>query len=127
MQFFLFLALVIAAMAVLFAAQNNDPATVAFFVWKFKSSLALVMILSLFAGALISFFVSLPSNLRVRWSMRNQKKKIAELEKNLQEQTARLTELETALAHEKSSGELENVIPPPVIDLAENPQTEQPS
>lgn len=119
MQFFLFIALVIAALAILFAAQNNDPAIVTFLFWEFESSLALVLVLSLLAGALISFFVSLPTNLRVRWSLRNQKKKISELEKSLQEQTARLTELEAEITAANSPAKPEQFLPEPVSDLSE--------
>ncbi len=119
MQFFLFIALVIAALAILFAAQNNDPAIVTFLFWEFESSLALVLVLSLLAGALISFFVSLPTNLRVRWSLRNQKKKLSELEKSLQEQTARLTELEAEIASANSPAEPEQILPETVNDLSE--------
>lgn len=119
MQFFLFLALLIAALAILFAAQNNDPANVSFLFWEFESSLAFVLVISLLAGALISFFVSLPSNLKTRWSQRNQKKKITELENSLLEQKTRLTELETELGLKKAPIEPEQILPEPVNDQPE--------
>ena len=101
MQFFLFIALLIAAVAILFAAQNNDPAIVSFLFWEIQSSLAFILVASLLAGALISLFVSLPTNLKVRWMLRNQKKKITELETALDEQKTRVTELETEIAASK--------------------------
>lgn len=101
MQFFLFIALLIAAVAILFAAQNNDPAIVSFLFWEIQSSLAFILVASLLAGALISFFVSLPTNLKVRWMLRNHKKKITELESALQEQKTKVTELETEIAASK--------------------------
>ncbi|HSQ25915.1 MAG TPA: LapA family protein [Anaerolineales bacterium] len=101
MQFFLFIALLIAAVAILFAAQNNDPAIVSFLFWEIQSSLAFILVASLLAGALISFFVSLPTNLKVRWMLRNQKKKITELENALNEQKTRVTALETEIAANK--------------------------
>lgn len=119
MQFFLFLALLIAALAILFAAQNNDPATVTVLFWEFESSLAFVMVASLLAGALISFFVSLPTNLKVRWSLRNQKKKIAELEKSVQEQKERIIELEAASITEILPAEPEKILPTPAGDASE--------
>ena len=66
MQIFLFFALIIAVLAVFFALQNSDPVTLKFAVWEFNSSLAFVLLLALLAGALISFFFSLPSNLKRR-------------------------------------------------------------
>ncbi len=64
MQIFLFFALIISVIAVIFAVQNNDTITVSFAVWKYNGSLALVLLVAVAAGSLISFFVSLPSNLR---------------------------------------------------------------
>ena len=83
MQIFLFFALFIAVLAVVFAVQNTAPVIVSFVIWKFNGSLALVLLVSLAAGALISFFVSLPGNLKTRWTIRQQKKKLNELEANL--------------------------------------------
>lgn len=110
MQFFLFLALLIAAIAILFAAQNNDPVIVSFLFWEIQSSLAFVLVASLLAGALISFFVSLPTNLRVRWMGRNQKKKISELETALHEQKNRVSELEAKLSKENELAKPLNVV-----------------
>lgn len=97
MQIFLFIALIISALAILFAAQNNDLTSVSFIVWDFESSLAFILVVALAVGALISFFVSLPTNIRVRWALRNQKKKIGELEKNLTEAKTRTEELQQQL------------------------------
>jgi uncharacterized integral membrane protein len=83
MQIFLFFALIISVLAVIFAIQNNAPATVSFAVWKYNGSLALVLLVAVAAGTLISFFVSLPSNLRTRWTIRQQRKKLTELESSL--------------------------------------------
>ena len=76
MQIFLFIALIIAVLAVLFAVQNTALATVSFAFWKTDAPLALVLLVAVAAGSLISFFVSLPSNLRTRWAIRQQRKKI---------------------------------------------------
>jgi uncharacterized integral membrane protein len=78
MQIFLFIALIIAVLAVFFALQNSDPVTIKFAVWELNSSLAFVLLLALLAGALISFLFSLPSNLRARWTIRQQRKKLNE-------------------------------------------------
>lgn len=97
MQIFLFIALIISALAILFAAQNNDPANVSFIVWNFESSLAFIMVVTLATGALVSFLVSLPTNIKVRWALRNQKKKITELEKSLVDANTRADELKQQL------------------------------
>lgn len=83
MQIFLVFALLIAVLAVIFAIQNNSPATVSFAVWEFQGSLALMLLIALIAGALISIFVSMPSNIKSRWTIRQQRKKMAELESSL--------------------------------------------
>lgn len=90
MQIFLFFALIIAIIAILFAVQNNETTTVSFIAWDFEGSLALVLLVALAAGALISFFVSLPANIKARWTIRNQRKKLTELENSLGEQTEML-------------------------------------
>lgn len=53
MQIFLFFALFIAVIAVVFAIQNTSPTTVSFITWKFNGSVALVLLIALAAGALI--------------------------------------------------------------------------
>ncbi len=112
MQIFLFIALIISALAILFAAQNNDPASVSFIVWDFESSLAFILVITLAAGALISFFVALPTNIRVRWALRNQKKKITELEKSLVDAKVRADELQLQL-------DAKNLAPEPVLSTGQ--------
>ena len=97
MQIFLFLALIISVLAVIFAVQNNDPATVSFAMWKFNGSLALILLVAIAAGALISFFVSLPTNLRTRWTIRQQRKKLTELESSLATVRGQLEEAQKIL------------------------------
>lgn len=102
MQIFLFFALIIAVLAVFFALQNSDPVQVKFAVWEFESSLAFVLLLALTAGALISFFFSLPSNIKARWTIRQQRKKLNEHETSLAETKAKLDESEKKLAELQS-------------------------
>ena len=85
MQIFLFFALLIALVAILFAAQNNQTTTVTLAFWKFDSSLALLLGIALVAGAMMSFFFSLPANIRARWTIRQQRKRMGELESSLTE------------------------------------------
>lgn len=87
MLIFLFFALFIAILAIIFAVQNIDPTTVSFFVWDFEGSLALIVLISLATGALISYLASLPSNIKNRLTIRTMRKKVTELETKLAEHT----------------------------------------
>jgi uncharacterized integral membrane protein len=82
-QIFLFISLFIAILAVIFALQNTAQVTVSFLIWNFQGSLALVLLLSLSVGALISFLASLPTLLKSRWSIRGHKRKLIEMEASL--------------------------------------------
>jgi len=101
MQIFVFLALLIAIIAVVFALQNTLIVTVSFLFWKFTGSLALVLLLALAVGALISFLASLPALVRGKWSRRNLRKQATKLESSLTEHKQRLTELESSLTEHK--------------------------
>jgi len=84
-QLFLIIALFIAISAVIFALQNSVAVTVSFLIWKFESSLALVLLISLGLGILASFFLSFPTMIKRNWSISNYKKRIQELEEKIQE------------------------------------------
>ena len=73
----------IAVLAGIFAAQNTAQVTVSFLFWQFKNSLAVVLLLAILSGALISIFASLPGWLRNRVGQVGQKKKVKELEASL--------------------------------------------
>ena len=108
MQIFIIIALVIAVIAVIFALQNLAAVTVSFFIWSIHGSLALVLLVTLAVGVLISLLASLPGLFRGKWITSSQKKKLAALEaertmyrqkaeeaekdvKNLEEQLASLS------------------------------------
>ena len=80
MQLFLFAALGVALLAVMFALQNIAPVTVAFFAWTFEGSLALLLFVALIVGALISLLASIPTLVKGRWTVATLKKRIAALE-----------------------------------------------
>jgi putative membrane protein len=84
-QLFLIIALFIAISAVIFALQNSVAVTVSFLIWKFESSLALVLLISLGLGVLVSFLLSIPTMIKRNWSISNYKKRIQELEEKIQE------------------------------------------
>ncbi len=84
MRFYLVLALIISIVAVIFALQNAVPVTIAFMIWQFEGSLALVLLLTLVLGSLLGVSVSMPSSIRKSREVSSLKKKIAELENTLQ-------------------------------------------
>ena len=94
MQITLFFALLIAILAVIFAVQNADTTTVRLAFWESQQSLALIILLSTTFGVLISFLVSSPSLVKNKLTIRNQRKRIAELEASLAEQKAKLDALQ---------------------------------
>lgn len=101
MQIFVFLALIIAILAVIFAVQNTALVTVSFLVWEFDGSLALVLLLALAVGALISFLASLPALIRGGFSRRSLRKRASELENNLNEERRLLEEAQLHLNEHK--------------------------
>jgi len=84
MQLWLIMAIVIAMLVVIFALQNAIPITVSFLTWKFESSLALILLITIALGALMSLLVSVPSKIKKIKIILNQKKKIQELENAFQ-------------------------------------------
>ena len=80
MQLWLIMAIVIAMLAVIFALQNAVPITVSFLIWKFESSLALILLITIALGVLMSLLVSIPSKIKKIKIILNQKKKIQKLE-----------------------------------------------
>lgn len=85
MQILLIFSLIMAFLVVLFALQNVDLVTIRFLVWETKGSLALVLIITLVAGALISYLTTLPSQIRRRMLISQQQNQITELQTRLSE------------------------------------------
>lgn len=80
MQVLIIIALLIAIVAVLFALQNLTTVTVTFLFWSIQASLALVLLITLAAGVLISVLASLPGLIRGKLTLSSQKKKLSVLE-----------------------------------------------
>src|SRR3989344_5266040 len=64
MIFFLILGVIIGGLAVIFALQNVAVVTVSFLQWEVTASLALVLLGSILAGALVTVLILLPSLIR---------------------------------------------------------------
>ena len=81
MQLFTIFAMLFTAGGVMFAFQNNVPVTVNFFMWRFDSSLAMVMLLALVTGGIIVALVSTPATVKRQWALSRLQKRVAALEK----------------------------------------------
>ena len=82
MQIFLFIALILMGATIIFAVQNTATTTVSFLAWQLEGSLALVLLVAASVGALISFFFSLPTLIRDKWTVRSLRKQVNEFEAN---------------------------------------------
>lgn len=94
MQLLVIIGMVIAACGVAFAIQNNVVVTVTFLLWRFDSSLAVVLLFALVLGGIIVALVSTPSTLRRQWLITKQRKQIAELERTCSDQKSAIKKLE---------------------------------
>jgi lipopolysaccharide assembly protein A len=83
MQLFIVLALLIAIAIVLFALQNSVIVTVSFLSFKYSSSLALILVLLFTLGLLAGILVSIPRLIQKSSALREQNKKIKQLEESL--------------------------------------------
>ena len=94
MQVQLIVAIIVAILAVVFALQNAVPITVSFLTWRFESSLALVLLITVALGILMSLLVSVPSMIKTKKMISSQRKKIQELESGLHEEAENKAEEE---------------------------------
>ena len=118
MQILLIFSLIVAIVAVLFAVQNAAPVPVQFLFWKYQGPLALSLLLSVLLGVLISMLFSLPSLTRSKMTIRNQRKKISELETGLNDAKVKLADAQSKTADlEKALQEVNN--PPAATETTE--------
>ena len=106
MQIFLFLALILMGVTIIFAVQNTATTMVRFLAWQTEGSLALVLLVAVAAGALISFFFSLPTHARDKWTVRSQRKKMKELEADLDQHNLKLEDSEKRLEESDESAHI---------------------
>jgi putative membrane protein len=118
MLIFVLLALIILLLAVIFALQNTVAVTISFLFWQFHGSLALVLLVALAAGLVISFLAYLPYLIRGNLSARKLHKHVAELESELSDHKRRMEE---ALVKVQSQSE------PPQTQAAAPPPPDQPA
>lgn len=115
-QIFLIAAILIALLAVIFALQNAVTVTIFFLAFEFSSSLALILLITLAIGALISFLIALPTNLKKSQHLAQQKKQIRQFEENLTQKSTAISEqsylIETSNLAQKTLLEGLNAINP---------------
>ena len=98
MQLLVILGILFAAGAVVFALQNNAPATVVFLLWRFDGSLAIVLLLAVALGAIIVALFSTPATLKAQWIAVRQRREIASLHESNAELKTKIAELERRIA-----------------------------
>lgn len=129
MQVFLVFALLISLFAVVFAVQNTAMVTVSFLMWDFDNSLAVVILLTVFTGVLISILMSLPGWIKNRVYLMSVRKKNKDLETKLTKQEEKLQitlqEVETLKNQIVSLSAViaAPVIPAPVAPVSTPPTT----
>lgn len=64
MRLYVVSALVIAFLAILFALQNTNLATIQLFIWEYRQSLALILLGTLAIGVIVGLLVSVPAIIR---------------------------------------------------------------
>jgi uncharacterized integral membrane protein len=97
MQILLIFSFIIAFLAIIFAIQNTDVTPIRFLVWESEGSLALILFIAMAAGALISYLVTAPSQIKGRMTMSNQRKRISEVEGQLSNTQDELQKTQTQI------------------------------
>lgn len=92
MQIMLIFSLVVAIIAVIFAVQNADTTNIQFLFWEKEVPIAAALLVAMLLGVLMSLLASSPSLIRRKMTIRNQRKKITELESSLADQKIKLAE-----------------------------------
>jgi lipopolysaccharide assembly protein A len=83
MIIFLIIGIVVGAITVIFALQNVIPVSVKFLAWQLDGSLALILILAVIAGLVISTLFALPGIFRNHLQLIALRKQVKKLESDL--------------------------------------------
>lgn len=78
---YLVIVLLVAILAVMFAAQNSATVAITFFAWSTSGSLSLVLILTLTLGILIGVLIMAPSVFKRSFQSSGLKRRVHRLEK----------------------------------------------
>ncbi len=91
MHFFIFLALLITIALVLFAVQNAALITVTFLTFHVEGSLAFILVVVFALGFLSGILVTVPSFWRKSSALREQRRKVRQIEEGIAGSTASQT------------------------------------
>ena len=83
MQFVMIFSLVIAVLAVMFSMQNTASVTLQFFIWTFQSPLAVLLLIALTIGAILTSLLTIPGWFKSKKSKTRHHKEVVELEDSL--------------------------------------------
>ena len=83
MIFIVILGVIITIAAILFALQNSAVVILTLGIWQLEQSLAIVLLITLGIGIIISLLISLPTIIKRGWQTSRQKKRIQALEVEL--------------------------------------------
>lgn len=112
MQLTIIAAIFVGIAGVVFAMQNNVPVTVNFLLWRFDSSLAMVLLLAVAVGAIVVALLTTPGTVRRQWVVARQKRRIEDLEKDNEFQKGRIAELEKSTSAAAAETADQSVRPP---------------
>ncbi|MBA3034663.1 MAG: LapA family protein [Gammaproteobacteria bacterium] len=108
MQLIVILSIVVAIGGVSFALQNQMTVTVSFLMWRFDSSLAMVILVSLALGACVVLLASLPAQIRNRFGAARSRKQSDSAETTRRQLQERVTELENQLAAQRKPAAMQH-------------------
>ncbi len=117
MQLMLIVGIACAIAAVGFALQNSAPVTVVFALWRFDSSLAVVLLLALGLGVIITASVTSPAMIKYQWTVSRLRRKVSELESGMDALGRHAIDLEQQLARLSPEPRLEEPDPKPYVGL----------
>ena len=80
MQLMLILGVVFAIGAVVFALQNEALVVVTLALWRFEGSLAVVLLLALGLGVVITALLTTPAVIRGQWTVKRLRRQLADLQ-----------------------------------------------
>ena len=98
--------IILGAAVVVFMLQNIAPVAVAFLGWQFEGSLALIVILAVLVGMIISWLLAIPDMLRLS-DLKSHNKK---LEKDLELHKQKLSETQGKLSQAETPVIVENTV-----------------
>jgi putative membrane protein len=100
---YLIVALLIAAVAVIFAVQNVATVTITFLAWKVTGSLSVVLLITLIMGTVIGLLVLAAPAVKGGISASSHRRRIGELEKQLDEHRRKIAELQKPAAESRAT------------------------